>query len=119
LEIVQKIILRLPDATWWIFNRVAVKEPPIRAFRDLVAEGVDVLIMTGADETRAVYRGDRRAFRSLASSGRFWMEQDPYLEHSLLESSGRNLVAKVLSEHLERLYEGNEPADLSPEHSAS
>jgi len=119
LDIVQKIVHGLPESTWWIFNRVAVKEPPIRTFRDLVAEGIDVLVVTGADETRALYRGDRRAFRSLVSSGRFRMEQDPYLEHSLLESSGRNLVARVLTEQLERLYEANEPADVSPEHSGS
>jgi O-antigen/teichoic acid export membrane protein/alpha/beta superfamily hydrolase len=119
LESVQKIVRRLPDATWWIFNRIAVKEPPIRAFRDLVAEGIDVLVVTGAEETRALYRGDHRAFRSLASSGRFRMEEDLYLEHSLLESSGRNLVARVLTEHLEQLSGGRQPAGLSPEHSAS
>jgi alpha-beta hydrolase superfamily lysophospholipase len=91
---------RLPDAAWWIINRVAVKAPPARSLTKVLEAGVNVYVIAGDYEARLLSRGEARTMRRLNRSRRFRMEVIPDLEHSLFERHGRELATKLLTEHV-------------------
>jgi alpha-beta hydrolase superfamily lysophospholipase len=94
------LLHRLPDDAWWIVHRLFVKSPPVRTFQRLARREVDVFVVAGPGETRKLLRGERWAFRSLSRSGGFSIKTVPHLEHSLLERTGRERAAELLTAHV-------------------
>lgn len=105
------IVDRLPDATWWLINRVAVEHPPIRALRRTVDAGVDILVVCGEREARVIRRGERRAFGRLERSPLFHLEVLEGIDHELFAESARSRVVPILSEHLTRRFAGRWAGD--------
>jgi hypothetical protein len=62
--------------------------------------GVNVLVIAGRDETRRLTRGERFTMHRLRRNARFHMQEIPDLEHSLFEYRTRDVVAKLLTEHV-------------------
>jgi alpha-beta hydrolase superfamily lysophospholipase len=100
MGIVRPLVRHMPEEMWWIVNRVVVKTIPARTFERVTGLGVHLLIVAGAAEARLLRRGEHRTIRSLTESGRFRMDTIPFLEHSLLERTGREHVGHILSAYL-------------------
>jgi pimeloyl-ACP methyl ester carboxylesterase len=94
------LVLRLPDWTWWILNRLAVASPPVNTFRKVIDNGSNVLVIAGEPEARLLCRGERSRIRRLRSTGRFRLEVVPGLEHTLLERRGREFASRILTDYL-------------------
>jgi hypothetical protein len=94
------IVDRLPDAAWWIINRVAVATPPARIIERLVDNGVDTYVVCGEREARGMRRGQAAAFRRLTRSGRFHLEVMPGIDHELFARASRDRVGPVVTERI-------------------
>ena len=92
------IIDRLPDAAWWLINRVAVASPPTRVLERLVEHQVDTYIVCGPTEARTLTRGEGAAMRRLARSAHFRLEVVPGIDHELFAHRSRELVVPTVSE---------------------
>jgi alpha-beta hydrolase superfamily lysophospholipase len=91
------IVDRLPDAAWWIINRVAVANPPGRIVGRLVDSGVETYIVCGEKEAAVMRRGQAAAFRRLARTGRFHLEVMPGIDHELFARASRDRVEPVVT----------------------
>jgi pimeloyl-ACP methyl ester carboxylesterase len=114
MEIVRRLVRHMPEDMWWIVNRIIVKAIPARTLERLTGLGVNVLIVAGSPEARLLHRGEHRTIRSLTESGRFRMDTIPFLEHSLLERTGREHVAQVLSAYLIERFGEKSSEDVRP-----
>ena len=101
---INRIVQRLPSATWWIINRVAVETPPALRLKKAVDAGVNVLVIAGTDEGRWLKRGEGGTLRQLERTGRFRMEVIPGLEHTLFEASTREVAVGILTEYVTRNF---------------
>ncbi|HXQ44594.1 MAG TPA: alpha/beta fold hydrolase [Acidimicrobiales bacterium] len=99
-DLLGSIVDRLPDAAWWIINRVAVASPPARIIERLVANGVETYVVCGESEARVMRRGQAAAFRRLARSGRFHLEVMPGIDHELFARASRDRVGPVVTERI-------------------
>jgi pimeloyl-ACP methyl ester carboxylesterase len=99
-EVLSPLVQRLPDAAWWMINRVAVESPPARLLSRVVDAGVDLLVIAGNREARFLSRGEGRTMRRLGKNKKFHMEVIPELEHSLFERHGRELASVLLTDHV-------------------
>jgi pimeloyl-ACP methyl ester carboxylesterase len=71
----------------------------------LVANGTDVLLVTGEQESRLIRFGTpKRLLGRLARSGMFRYEYIPDLEHSLLLSADRERVAQAVTAHMKARF---------------
>ncbi len=69
---------------------------------DLVANGTDVLLVTGEQESRLIRFGtSKRLLGRLANSGMFRYEYIPHLEHSLLLNADRERVTQAVTAHMD------------------
>jgi alpha-beta hydrolase superfamily lysophospholipase len=98
------LVLRLPDWTWWILNRLAVASSPVNTFRQVIDNDSDVLVLAGEREARLLCRGESSRVRQLRSTGRFRLEVIPGLEHTLLERKGRETASRILTDYLLEHY---------------
>jgi hypothetical protein len=92
---------RFPDLGWWLRLRAQPRRRPSSWLRDLVGNGTDVLIVAGEREGRPIRLGtSTRLLARLTRTGRFRFEYIPELEHGLLISSQRELVADLVTDHV-------------------
>jgi alpha-beta hydrolase superfamily lysophospholipase len=108
-DLLGSIVDRLPDAVWWIINRVAVGSPPGRIIEKLVDSGVETYVVCGDGEARVMRRGQAAAFRRLARSGRFHLEVMPGIDHELFARASRDRVGPVVTERILRSVTTTEP----------
>jgi alpha-beta hydrolase superfamily lysophospholipase len=113
LGMVRRITRHFPEGAWWIVNRIVVKAIPTRTLKRLTDLDMNVIIVAGAPEARDLQRGEHRTIRALTESGRFRMDTIPYLEHSLLERTGREHVAEVPSTYLVKRFGADCPERTS------
>jgi hypothetical protein len=90
----------LPSAVWWLVKRIGLKPPPMHTLSMTVGAGADVLVIAGRNETRQLTRGERFTVHRLRRNARFHLQEIPDLEHSLFEYRTRDLVAKLLTDHV-------------------
>ena len=109
-DLLGSIVDRLPDAAWWIINRVAVANPPGRIVGRLVDSGVDTYIVCGEKEAAVMRRGQAAAFRRLARTGRFHLEVMPGIDHELFARASRDRVGPVITERILRSVSTEDPA---------
>ena len=109
-DLLGSIVDRLPDAAWWIINRVAVASPPARIIGRLVDSGTDTYVVCGDSEARVMRRGQAAAFRRLARSGRFHLEVMPGIDHELFARASRDRVGPVVTERILGSVATTEPA---------
>jgi len=96
-DLLGSLVERLPDAAWWVINRVAVGSPPARILEKLVDGGVDTYIVCGESEAAVLRRGQAAAFRRLARSGRFHLEVMSGIDHELFARASRDRVGPVVT----------------------
>jgi alpha-beta hydrolase superfamily lysophospholipase len=94
------LVQRLPDWTWWFWNRTVVDSSPARTLAKVLDNGTDMVVVAGPGEGRYLMRGEHGRFRRLRRSGRFRMEIIPDLEHTLFERTGREQVLGILTAHV-------------------
>jgi len=94
------VVDRLPDAAWWMINRLAVENPPSRVLGRLVERGVDTFVVCGEPEARLVRRGEEAALRRLARTGSFRLEVVPGIDHELFGRAARERVMPIVERHL-------------------
>jgi len=104
------IVDRLPDAAWWIINRVAVASPPARIIGRLVDSGTETYVVCGDSEARVMRRGQAAAVRRLARSRRFQHEVMPGIDHELFARASRDRVGPVVTERILGSVTTTEPA---------
>lgn len=80
----------------WILKRFLVTASPGRLFDRLTHLGSQVLVVAGGEEAHTLCEGERRRYRRLTRSGSFSLETIPFLEHTLLERTGRDRVSELL-----------------------
>jgi pimeloyl-ACP methyl ester carboxylesterase len=90
----------LPSAAWWFVKRFGLNTLPMHTLSMTLGAGVNVLVIAGRDETRRLTRGERFTMHRLRRNARFHMQEIPDLEHSLFEYRTRDVVAKLLTEHV-------------------
>jgi dienelactone hydrolase len=79
----------------------APRRRPAAWLRKLNREGVDLLLICGEWEGRAIRQGTSAAsLRRLRRSGRFRFEYEPELEHGLLVASQRRSLVTMITEHV-------------------
>jgi hypothetical protein len=94
------LVDRLPDAAWWLINRVAVANPPARILERLVDSGVDTYIVCGENEARVLRRGQAKAMRRLDRTGRFHLVVVPGIDHELFARSSRDRVSPLVTDRV-------------------
>jgi pimeloyl-ACP methyl ester carboxylesterase len=94
----------LPNFAWWIINRVALESAPARLISRLVDSGVDVFVLAGTIEARALARGENVTMRRLGRNPRFTMKIMHDLEHTLFERQGREQAVNALTKDLLARY---------------
>ena len=104
------IVDRLPDAAWWVINRVAVATPPARIIERLVDSGVDTYVVCGEKEAAAMRRGQAAAFRRLARTGRFRLEVVSGIDHELFARASRDRVGPMVTERIRQSVAMEDPA---------
>jgi len=92
------VIDRLPDAAWWLINRVAVASPSARILERLVDRQVDTYIVCGPSEARTLRRGQGAAMRRLARSPYFRLDVVHGIDHELFAHRSRELVVPTVTE---------------------
>jgi dienelactone hydrolase len=95
----RKAMRRLPGA-WWVLKRFFMTTTPARILRQLTESDIDLLLVLGGVEKRALERGEKGKLRALRRAGGLRTESIPHLEHSLIERTGRERVAALLDEYV-------------------
>jgi alpha-beta hydrolase superfamily lysophospholipase len=115
MSIVPRLVRRMPEAMWWMVNRLFVKAIPARTLKRLTGLGANILIVAGSNEARVLSRGEGRTIRNLTQSKRFRLDTIPFLEHSLLERTGREHVAHLMSAFLVEKFGAEKSDGISPD----
>jgi pimeloyl-ACP methyl ester carboxylesterase len=90
-----------PDLGWRIRMLAAGPRRPGRWLAELDRMGVDVLLICGAWEGRAIQTGcTNRSLKRLSSGGRFRFVFQENLEHGLLVAQQRDAIFELMTEHL-------------------
>jgi alpha-beta hydrolase superfamily lysophospholipase len=103
-DLLAPLLKRLPDAAWWVINRIAVESPPARLVWNAVDADVDVFVIAGEEEALLLSRGEARTMRRLVKSPLFKMRVIPGLEHTLFERRGRDVSAGMLTDYVLSRY---------------
>jgi len=92
---------RFPDLGWRIRLWAAPRRRPAAWLRKLSRGGVDVLLICGEWEGRAIRQGaSPGTLRRLRRTGRFRFEYHPELQHGLLIASQRTTVVDMVTDHV-------------------
>jgi dienelactone hydrolase len=92
---------RFPDLGWRIRLWAAPRRRPGAWLRQLNRRGVDVFLICGEWEGRAIRLGATRGtMKRLRHSGRFRFEYLPELQHGLLIASQRDAVVEMITDHV-------------------
>jgi len=92
---------RFPDLGWWIRLWAAPRRRPGAWLGRLSRAGVDLFLICGEWEARAIRVGASQAtMKRLRQSGRFRFEYQPELQHGLLIASQRAAVVGMVSDHV-------------------
>jgi alpha-beta hydrolase superfamily lysophospholipase len=113
-DLLAPLLERLPDAAWWVINRIVVESPPARLVWKAVEADVDVFVIAGEEEAQHLSRGEVRTMRRLVKNPRFRMRVIPGLEHTLFERRGRELASGMLTDHVLGYYAPNAMEGASP-----
>jgi len=108
------VVDRLPDAAWWMINRLAVENPPACVLGRLVEMGVDTFVVCGEREARLIRRGQAAALRRLTRTGAFRLEVVPGIDHELFAHAARECVTPIVEAHvLDRFVPARAGAELA------
>jgi hypothetical protein len=92
---------RFPDLGWRIRLWAAPRRRSGAWLRSLSRKGVDLLLICGEWEARAIRLGaSARTLERLRRTGRFRFEYHPELQHGLLSASQRATVVEMITEHV-------------------
>jgi alpha/beta superfamily hydrolase len=92
---------RFPDLGWRIRLWAAPRRRPGAWLRQLNQEGVDLLLICGEWEGRAIRQGASPGMlKRLGRTGRFRFEYHPELQHGLLIASQRTAVVETVTEYV-------------------
>ena len=101
---------KLPDATWWFANRLAVGHPAPEGLTRLVSQGVDTYIVSRSHDVRLFSRGEPWIMRRLMRSDLFHLEVVDGVDHELFTRAARDKITPLLTEHVRsRFAPASEP----------
>lgn len=90
----------MPDAAWWLLDRLGLYTYPIRAFDLLLEQGTDIFLMCGKAESVPYIDRGHRALRDRLGSGRLHPEVVNALDHGLMMSASRHEVTRRLNDYV-------------------
>ena len=102
---------RFPDLGWRLRLWAAPRRRPGAWLRRLNRAGVDVFLICGEWEGRAIRVGASQAtMKRLGRTGRFRFEFHPELQHGLLIASQRTAIVEMITDHVIERFAPPRPA---------
>lgn len=98
----------MPNAAWWLLDRLRLYTYAVRAFDLLLAQGTETFLMCGKLEAVPYMDRGNRALRDRLNSGRLHFEVVDALDHGLTMSASRRVVARRLNDYVSMMLEQNE-----------
>ncbi len=95
---------RVPAAAWWLVNRYLLENHTVAVLEQVVANGVDTLLLCGPDDLQPIELAARGALRRLEQTGSFRLALLPELDHAGLLVEQRSALKDALTDHIVSRY---------------
>lgn len=90
----------MPDAAWWLLDRLGLYTYRIRAFDPLLEQGTETFLMCGTSESVPYVDRGHRALWDRLRTGRLHLEVVNALDHGLMMSASRREVTRRLDDYV-------------------
>jgi alpha-beta hydrolase superfamily lysophospholipase len=95
---------RVPQAVWWVANRLLLENPAAVTLGRVVRAGADLVVICGPEDLAPIALGERSTLRRLERSGHFRLEVLDDLDHAGLRIDGRQHLKEALTRQIVGSY---------------